>query len=256
MSKKHLREDKTCLNCGHHVEERFCGKCGQENTETRQSFGHLVRHFLEDITHYEGSFWRTLKYLIFRPAYLAIAFLCGKRVSYLPPVRLYIFASFIAFTIPYLLPEDSDIYKYPLKISGLTEEAPKGNGIGMGNGRLFFAHSSFKSIEQFDSLQNTLPVSQRQTGMDYWTTKKEIELSKFNPDVLEEKFVESFTHNFPKALFAYLPLFALVLWLFHNKKKLLYFDHAIFTLYYFSFLLLIFTVLNIFLSIFATPFFF
>lgn len=77
-----------------------------------------------------------------------------------------------------------------------------------------------------------------------------------DPDELDKKFKESFTHNFPKALFAYLPLFALVLWLFHNKKKFLYFDHAIFTLYYFSFLLLTFTTLNVLMSVFATPHFF
>lgn len=35
-----------------------------------------------------------------------------------------------------------------------------------------------------------------------------------------------------------MPLFSLILWLFHNKKKWFYFDHAIFTIHYFSFLLL------------------
>ncbi len=52
-------------------------------------------------------------------------------------------------------------------------------------------------------------------------------------------------HNLPKALFIYLPLFAFFLWIFHSKKKWWYFDHGIFTLHYFSFLLL--TVLLIFL---------
>jgi hypothetical protein len=36
-----------------------------------------------------------------------------------------------------------------------------------------------------------------------------------------------------------MPVLALILWLFHDKKKWFYFDHGIFTLHYFSFLLLL-----------------
>lgn len=49
--------------------------------------------------------------------------------------------------------------------------------------------------------------------------------------------IMTFFHSLPKALFLYLPLFALTLWLFHSKKKFWYFDHGVFTLHYFSFLL-------------------
>lgn len=65
-------------------------------------------------------------------------------------------------------------------------------------------------------------------------------------DILKKLFETSF-HNLPKALFIYLPIFALFLWIFHNKKKWWYFDHGIFTLHYFAFLLLnilIFSFLN------------
>jgi uncharacterized membrane-anchored protein len=40
-------------------------------------------------------------------------------------------------------------------------------------------------------------------------------------------------------LFIYMPLFAFFLWIFHDKKRWYYFDHGIFTIHYFSFLLLI-----------------
>jgi hypothetical protein len=46
-------------------------------------------------------------------------------------------------------------------------------------------------------------------------------------------------------LFIYMPLFAFFLWIFHGKKRWYYFDHGIFTLHYFSFLLLV--VLLVFL---------
>jgi hypothetical protein len=52
-----------------------------------------------------------------------------------------------------------------------------------------------------------------------------------------------------------MPLFAFFLWLFHGKKRWYYFDHGIFTLHYFSFLLLVVLVVFLFskfLSIFGT----
>ncbi len=57
--------------------------------------------------------------------------------------------------------------------------------------------------------------------------------------------------NIPKALFIYMPLFAFILWLFQNKKRWYYFDHGIFTLHYFSFLLLASLVLELFNFIFS-----
>ncbi|WP_228372498.1 DUF3667 domain-containing protein [Chryseobacterium daeguense] len=75
MSHGKLREEKDCLNCGHLVEERFCPHCGQENTQTRQPFHYLFTHFVEDFTHYDGQFWKTMKYLLFRPGKLTKEYL-------------------------------------------------------------------------------------------------------------------------------------------------------------------------------------
>jgi hypothetical protein len=246
MSKHHLRKDKTCLNCGQTVEKRFCPDCGQENTETRQSFGHLVRHFIEDFTHYEGSFWRTIKYLMFRPAYLTKVYLAGQRISYVVPVKLYIFISFVTFFIPYLLPDLPEQYTDYNVREERTEGKKELYGIGFNLGDMaFYARSRFSSPKQYDSVQRLLPPEQRDGFVVKWFKKKEIELTKYAPEEIANKFNESFEHNFPKALFLYLPMFAFVIWIFHGKKRWYYFDHAIFTLHYFSFLLLTFTLLSI-----------
>ncbi|MGO4817691.1 DUF3667 domain-containing protein [Flavobacterium sp. W22_SRS_FP1] len=97
MSKNPLRKDKTCLNCRYVVENRFCSNCGQENIDTRKSFHQLFIHFFEDLTHYENAFWKTIKNLLLKPASLTKAYLSGKRLSYLAPIRLYVFISFITF---------------------------------------------------------------------------------------------------------------------------------------------------------------
>src|SRR5690606_29216275 len=105
MSHHKLRKEKNCLNCGATVEERFCPKCGQENAINRPSFHYLFTHFFEDLFHYDSGFWKTVKNLLFRPGIIIKEYLSGKRKSFVPPVKLYIFISFAAFFIPFILPD-------------------------------------------------------------------------------------------------------------------------------------------------------
>ena len=99
MPHHHERKEKVCLNCNAALQGRFCHVCGQENLEPKESFWHLVRHFMEDITHFDGKFFTTLQYLLFRPAFLSKEYLKGRRMSYLHPVRLYVFTSFVFFLL-------------------------------------------------------------------------------------------------------------------------------------------------------------
>jgi hypothetical protein len=259
MSKHHLREEKTCLNCGHHVEDHFCGHCGQENTEPRQTFGHLVTHFFEDITHYEGKFWVTLKYLFFKPAYLTKEFLAGKRNSYLPPVRLYIFVSFITFFLPHLLPhapKAAEASEGPMVIVGDSipvagqDTSSGGTTFGYESGKGIVLPAKFRTITELDSAK-----AARAAGGDPMDLaesiyeKKAIELKMLPPEKQLDMFMSAYARNIPKALFIYMPLFALVLGLFHNRRRWIYFDHAIFTLHLFSFLLLTFLFTMVLLNI-------
>src|ERR1700759_3514210 len=89
MSTHHYRKDKTCLNCAAEVPEKYCSRCGQPNTEPKESFWQLVGHFFEDITHFDSKVFQTLKYLIVRPGFLTKEYMAGHRMRYLKPVRLY-----------------------------------------------------------------------------------------------------------------------------------------------------------------------
>lgn len=243
MSKSHLRKDKTCLNCRHVVENRFCPNCGQENTETRKTFHHLFFHFIEDLTHYENAFWKTIRHLLFKPASLTKEYLSGKRLSYLAPVRLYIFISFITFFLISLFPSNlpglSDVEsKNPIEKSA----AKKGKNIKASN--LF--DFGIKSVKELDSIQKFGKEQDKYNPVEYWILKRGITVIENNTgEEIIEKGKESFIHNFPKVLLLYMPLFAFFLWIFHGKKRWYYFDHGIFTLHYFSFLLLINLILFI-----------
>lgn len=99
MSHLQERKEKICLNCKSVIYGRYCHICGQENTEPKESFWHLVSHFISDITHFDGKFFSTLKYLLLRPGYLSKEYLRGRRASYLNPIRMYVFTSAFFFII-------------------------------------------------------------------------------------------------------------------------------------------------------------
>jgi hypothetical protein len=274
MSKSKIRNDKTCLNCRYVVENRFCPNCGQENTDTRKTFHHLFIHFFEDLTHYENAFWRTIKNLLFKPAALTKEYLSGKRLSYLAPVRLYIFISFITFLLIAIFPNANNSSDKTLEKKSIITTKSKAfqntitkndsaktnqtDSNEVQDGVQDFEYNSteqldsihvlqdfgYDSLEQLDSIQKHAPESQKLSDFSYWMNKK-FQIVKENNTQSEiiEKFISSFTHNLPKVLFVFMPIFALFLWLFHNKKRWYYFDHGIFTLHYFSFLLLLLLLL-------------
>lgn len=266
MSKSPLRKDKTCLNCYYVVENRFCPNCGQENTDTRKTFYHLFVHFFEDLTHYENAFWKTIKNLFLKPASLTKEYLSGKRLSYLAPVRLYIFISFITFFLITILPtnpddllnsdqkatvpvkdkngvvKDSVIVSNKIKLSEMIKadkEAQKKKHLTNEEQNEGFLNFGYKNVKELDSLQKYGPTEDKLNGFEYLIVKKLLMVkAKNSQEEMMEKFLEQAQRNFPKVLFICMPLFALVLWLFHGKKRWYYFDHGIFTLHYFSFLLL------------------
>lgn len=97
MSSFKLRKEKNCLNCGHEVEKHFCPVCGQENIEVKEDALHMVIHAVADYFHFEHKFFRTLKPLLFVPGTLTKAYVEGKRVTFIHPIRLYIFVSIVFF---------------------------------------------------------------------------------------------------------------------------------------------------------------
>ena len=97
MSHSAERSEKDCLNCGTIVHGRFCHVCGQENLHPKESFWYILTHVFNDITHFDGKFFSTLKFLIFKPGLLSKEYMTGRRASYLNPIRMYVFTSAFFF---------------------------------------------------------------------------------------------------------------------------------------------------------------
>ena len=89
----------TCANCGRSFSGRFCPDCGQDLEDIRRPFAEIARHFLGDFFAFDARIWRTLVPLFTRPGGLTVDYIEGRRARYVPPLKLYVFAAFLYFTI-------------------------------------------------------------------------------------------------------------------------------------------------------------
>ena len=269
------RKETNCLNCGTEVIGKYCHNCGQENTEPEESFWHLVSHFFNDFTHFDSKFFSTVKDIIFKPGYLSKEYMRGRRASYLNPVRMYFFTSFIFFLVffsAYHLPQnvfknavitlkgktiaqidslpDADFHDFTKLLNDgkpMTRQqfSYYSDSVRHNGGLHFFATNNkirnFKNRKEYDSLVTLGKIN------DGWLrrkfTHKEIEINnKYhnNGGAFLSDFFASLMHHFPQMLFISLPFVALFLKLLYiRQKKFYYVSHAIFTIHLYIFVFIV-----------------
>lgn len=259
MSHLNEREQKNCLNCGTTVIGKYCHNCGQENIEPKESVWHLVSHFFNDITHFDGKFFASLKDLILKPGFLSKEYMNGRRVRYLNPIRMYMFTSFIFFLVFFsFFRVDENVVKIQINNINLDDidssqlkklSAEMNHGMPLtkeqirkryDSTEISFASSKYKSKEEYDSLLKTGVVK------DNWLKRmfayKGIELNekyRNNKSLGVAEMIGKIQHTIPQMLFVLLPLFALLLKLLYIRRKNFYYtDHAIFTIHFYIFIFL------------------
>lgn len=282
MSRHHLRHDKTCLNCGATVGERYCSHCGQENTEPRESVGHLVGHFFADVTHFDSKIFTTLKDLVFRPGLLTREYAAGRRTSYLNPIRMYIFISALFFLALFAGNDEeghgsleesahaTNIYRQGFadslreaggadslrrRVNGeiaakldTTEKVKAGEEsmfFSMGSGAkitIDLVQNKYKTLREYDSVEAHAPDSNRPKGLYGWMMRRNMQLKEEHGGRSHIRIEKSLHHTIPKIMFVLLPLFALFTGWFYSRKKYYYVQHAIFSIHFHSFIFLLFLV--------------
>ena len=101
-------EGENCLNCGEKLaaSARFCSNCGQ-STERESNLRSFVSHFLSDYFTFDYMIFKSVRPLFVKPGFLTLEYLKGKRVSYIPPLRLFIFSSILFFLLLSILKVNS-----------------------------------------------------------------------------------------------------------------------------------------------------
>jgi Protein of unknown function (DUF3667) len=273
------RKEKSCLNCNAAINGRYCSTCGQENLEPQESVWHLFTHFFNDITHFDGKFFSSVKYIMTRPGFLTSEYIAGRRMSYLNPVRFYVFTSFLFFLIlfSFLVKEDDlkidkkDIITTASKDSIKIKEEFEKAGLdteeisalqkskistlidslkkdSKNNESSLINISDYRDRKQFDSLNNLGLV--KEGFLKRILLNKQFELKeKYGNDKAKtlNALVDSIVHLIPQILFLSLPFFALLLKLLYiRRKKYYYVAHIIFTIHFYIFVYIQILLINVF----------
>ncbi len=219
----------------------------------------MVTHFFNDITHFDGKFFTTLKDLLFKPGFLSAEYMKGRRMSYLNPIRMYVFTSAIFFLIFFSLFKPEDTFKItegnePLSIEArdsIIQRVEKKLGRDTANVNLKkklevlkdtskpltaldlipFSEDftmvgtigrDYKSRYEYDSLQKVLPVSERDGWLKAVWNKRAIRLNeKYKKEgaFSMSTLSDSVLHKLPYLLFVSLPFFALILKLLYIRRR-------------------------------------
>jgi hypothetical protein len=213
------------MNCGAPLSGHYCSSCGQRHEPHVHSIMEFAGEAFESITHADSRVWRTLWLLLAKPGFLTKEFLDGRRVSYLPPFRLYLVMSVLLFLVIAFAGRDTAIVE--AKVSASPSEA---------------------TIEVVDPPEDEAPPERVQ---------RICERSQFNiPGMTQERaravcekglkddghpLVESMLHNIPRALFLLLPLLALVMQLMYWRRK--YVEHLLFFIHNHAFTFALYAIL-------------
>jgi hypothetical protein len=103
MSDTGNNQSQPCVTCGQPVTGKFCGSCGEKVLHPHdRTIGHFFHEFLHGLTHADGKFLKSLRYLFSRPGFLTKEYITGRRKLYSSPLSLFFIANIIYLMIPFI----------------------------------------------------------------------------------------------------------------------------------------------------------
>jgi uncharacterized protein DUF3667 len=199
-----------CFNCSDPLKGHFCANCGQAADSHLPSAMQFVNQAVESLTHADSRLWRTLRLLWFRPGQLTLEFIEGRRVSFLPPVRLYFVFSVIFFTLVSLSRPRTALMRF-IHAKHQRQLSPA----SCSNWHFFGDHA------WTEHLTRICEESFRENGVN---------------------LLHAAVDTMPDAMFAFVPLIALSHMLMYSRPRHLYAEHLLFFLHVHAFFFSMMTV--------------
>jgi hypothetical protein len=259
-----------CANCHAALVGEYCAACGQRHEPHVHSVAHFAEEALESVSHADSRLWRTLWYLLSRPGFLTKEFFAGRRVSYLPPFRLYLVISVVFFLVvgqpdggtALFISDDDDgppkvrVEKLDMAAAALEKEA--------GPGSEDLKRAAAKIREQAEKEKTALKAGAPVVAPDGLSSKNAMtdfceEFKKPDPGANRNytklraacakisqdggrELAKTVAHNIPRAMFVFLPLLALSMKPLYWRPKRYYVEHLLFLIHNHAFVFLVLTL--------------
>ncbi len=179
-----------------------------------------MRETLESLFSFDSRFWRSLGPLLARPGWLTREYWQGRRASFLPPLRLYLFVSFVFFLT-----------------SGLFESGAVIDTTGDPKSNSMVRFSGDFDLEESPDLDWDLEF-QDDPALIQWIAQNVVRPAIEQPERTETLYLQ----RLPLGIFFLVPCFAAWLRLLFRKPERYFVPHLVFALHFhaaaFVFLLL------------------
>ncbi len=90
-----------CKNCSNQFQGKYCNRCGEKViTDHDKSILHLAEENFHFLTHFEGSFFNTLRAIFTAPGRLSLHYTHGMRKRYFKPISFFLMLVIIYLLLP------------------------------------------------------------------------------------------------------------------------------------------------------------
>lgn len=229
-----------CQNCGTPAPGNYCPECGQDSRDHVVSLRVLLGDFLGDVFTFDSRFFRSMVPLVIRPGRLTVEYIEGRRVRYIPPLRLFFFVTILFFFV------------LAIRVNPMLDDLP-GTGAGADSVATPDSVATADSSggrdlpARADSLTGTTSDADRDSAVTADSTASASttpRLTYMGEDITDEsdQIFKTALKIGPKAVFLLFPFFAAYLALIYIRMRRLLIEHLVFSLHYHALLFLLFSV--------------
>lgn len=257
VRKREIIPPERCPNCNKPLSGKFCSNCGQSVIDYHRPFVTIFRDVIGDLASFDNRLLKTLIPMLFRPGFLVKEFMAGRRMKYMPPFKLYLFVTFVAF----LLLSTNHKPESAVDISdGLTFQNSDGESFRLDS--LFnITKLSSDSIDYSSAKRDS--VSGESVAKDSLVDVQEEVEDKKREDEIVDKIMklgnmyklnpglvlDTAFKKLSQTLFVILPLFALFLALLYIRRKRYFIEHLLISVNFHSFIFLVIILSELLLMI-------
>ena len=232
-----------CSNCEAELIGPYCAQCGQHAHDSARSLGVLFHDAWHVVTHFDSRGWSTLALLLTRPGALTAEYFQDHRARYLPPVRLYLVLSVVFFAIAGLSGLLAPGSQRGSQARHAQERATQAaQELEAARAQVANDPEAQQALAEADAALKKMPVQSGPRDKPGFDPKA---CDDIHSDVkaLEQPFknlcrvtatdggrtlAREFLRNFPRMMFLFLPLVALVMLLLYWFPRRMYVEHLVF----------------------------